>query len=81
MVVLGGMGSIWGSVAGAIVLTILPELLREISEYRLIVYGFIMVMVTLLRPQGLFGRQARRKKERSRVQGGDVIDTRDQEAG
>lgn len=81
MVVLGGMGSIWGSVAGAIVLTILPELLREISEYRLIVYGFIMVMVTLLRPQGLFGRQARRKKERSRVQGGGVIDTGDQETG
>ncbi|MGL5271705.1 MAG: branched-chain amino acid ABC transporter permease [Selenomonadaceae bacterium] len=62
MVVLGGMGSIKGSVFGAVALTLLPELLREASEYRMIVFGLIMMIVMLLRPQGIFGKN---KKEMS----------------
>ncbi len=56
MVVLGGMGSIKGSVFGAVALTLLPELLREASEYRMIVFGLIMMIVMLIRPQGIFGK-------------------------
>lgn len=56
MVVLGGMGSIKGSIFGAIVLTLLPELLRDVSEYRMIIFGLIMMAVMLTRPQGIFGK-------------------------
>ena len=55
MVVLGGMGSISGSVIAAAFLTILPEALRSFAEYRLIVYALLLIVVMLSRPQGLFG--------------------------
>jgi branched-chain amino acid transport system permease protein len=55
MVVLGGMGSISGTALAAAVLTVLPELLREFAEYRMIVYAFLLIVMMLVRPQGLFG--------------------------
>jgi branched-chain amino acid transport system permease protein len=55
MVVLGGMGSISGAVVAAIGLTIMPELLREFAEYRMIFYALALILVMILRPQGLFG--------------------------
>jgi branched-chain amino acid transport system permease protein len=55
MVVLGGMGSITGSIIAAIVLTILPEALREFREYRMILYSFLLVVLMIARPQGIFG--------------------------
>lgn len=55
MVVLGGMGSITGSVLAAIVLTLLPELLREFSEYRMLAYSFLLVVMMIFRPKGLLG--------------------------
>jgi branched-chain amino acid transport system permease protein len=55
MVVLGGLGSISGSVLAAIILVALPELLREFAEYRLIVYALLLITMMLVRPQGLFG--------------------------
>jgi branched-chain amino acid transport system permease protein len=55
MVVLGGMGSVSGTVLAAIVLTLLPELLREFSEYRMIAYALVLIAAMLVRPQGLFG--------------------------
>jgi len=59
MVVLGGMGSIPGVVVGALLTYALPEALRAFSEYRLIVFGALMVVVMLFRPDGLI--PARRK--------------------
>ncbi len=56
MVVLGGMGSIAGSVAGAVILTALPELLREFRSYQDLVYGALLVGLLILRPEGLLGR-------------------------
>ena len=56
MVVLGGMASIKGSVLGALILTLLPEALRDFSEYRMIVFGLIMMAVMLIRPQGIWGQ-------------------------
>jgi branched-chain amino acid transport system permease protein len=55
MVVLGGMGSITGAIAAAILLTVLPELFREFSEYRMVVYSMALILMMILRPQGLFG--------------------------
>lgn len=55
MVVLGGMGSIIGSVLAAVVLTILPEVLRGFSDYRLVVYSLLLVVVMIFKPTGLLG--------------------------
>jgi branched-chain amino acid transport system permease protein len=55
MVVLGGMGSITGVVGAAAILTLLPELFREFSEYRMIVYALALIIVMIVRPQGLMG--------------------------
>ncbi len=49
----GGLYGLWGPVLAAIVLTAAPELLRFTNEYRLIFYGLIIVLVVLLRPEGL----------------------------
>lgn len=53
IVVLGGMGSTLGVVIAAIVLTLLPELLREFSEYRMLGFGMLMVLMMIWRPRGL----------------------------
>jgi branched-chain amino acid transport system permease protein len=55
IVVLGGMGSITGVVIAAAGLTVLPELFREFSQYRMIVYALALILMMILRPQGLFG--------------------------
>lgn len=55
MVVLGGMGSITGSILAAIGLTVLPEVLRPIKEYRMVLYSFLLIVLMIARPQGLFG--------------------------
>lgn len=56
MVVLGGMGSITGSVIAAVVLTLLPEALRGFSEYRMLIYSVILICVMLFKPSGLLGQ-------------------------
>lgn len=53
VVVLGGMGSIPGVVVGSAILVGLPELLREFGEYRLHIYGAILVAIMILKPEGL----------------------------
>jgi branched-chain amino acid transport system permease protein len=67
MIVLGGMGSITGSILGAIVITVLPELLRMLptivffgkeinfAESRLVIYALLLIIIMLTRPQGLLG--------------------------
>ena len=56
MVVLGGMGSTTGSILAAVVLTILPEALREFSDYRMLLYSIILIVMMLFKPNGLLGR-------------------------
>jgi branched-chain amino acid transport system permease protein len=53
IVVLGGMGSIVGVVMGALILILLPEYLRGLSEYRMLAFGAILVSMMIFRPQGL----------------------------
>jgi branched-chain amino acid transport system permease protein len=55
MVVLGGLGSITGSVLAATILTVALEALREFQQYRMVVYALLLIALMLLRPQGLFG--------------------------
>ncbi len=53
IVVLGGMGSIWGVVIAALILSLLPEYLRAFSEYRMLIFGALMVLMMIFRPQGI----------------------------
>ena len=53
IVVLGGMGSQLGVIVAAIILTVLPELAREFSEYRMLIFGLVMILMMVWRPQGL----------------------------
>ncbi len=55
MVVLGGSGSISGVMLAAALLTALPEALRNLDQYRLIIYALLLIGMMLFRPQGLFG--------------------------
>ncbi len=67
MIVLGGMGSITGSILGAIVITVLPELLRQLptinlfgtpvnfADLRLVIYALLLIIIMLTRPQGVLG--------------------------
>jgi len=55
MIVLGGLGSITGSVISAVVLTLGLEALREFQAYRMVVYALLLIVLMLLRPQGIFG--------------------------
>ena len=73
MVVLGGLGSVSGAVVSAGIITVLPEWLRFIDQYRMVVYSVMLILLMLLRPQGLFGtrelswdRLLRRKPETRR---------------
>ncbi len=54
IVVLGGMGSQIGVVIAAILITVLPEFAREFSEYRMLIFGLVMILMMVWRPQGLF---------------------------
>ncbi|HYK02700.1 MAG TPA: hypothetical protein VE974_13160, partial [Thermoanaerobaculia bacterium] len=70
MVVLGGLGSISGSIVAAIILTFLPEGLRAVKDFipdnapemlkrdpRMVIYSIMLIVLMLTRPQGLFGRR------------------------
>ena len=60
MVVLGGMGSLSGSVAAALFITLMPEVLRSLQEItgvdlRMVIYSLLLILIMIWRPQGLFG--------------------------
>jgi branched-chain amino acid transport system permease protein len=54
MVILGGMGNTIGVIIAAILLTLLPEFLRPVAEYRMIIYSLLLIVLMLTRPQGFF---------------------------
>ncbi|MFA5874394.1 MAG: hypothetical protein WC832_10550 [Anaerolineales bacterium] len=62
LIIIGGMGSIPGVLVGGLVLMGLPEILREFAEYRYLVYGAVLVVMMLTRPEGLWP-EARRRLE------------------
>jgi branched-chain amino acid transport system permease protein len=62
IVVLGGMGSILGVIIGAFILILLPEYLRAFSDYRMLLFGAIMVIMMVFRPQGIIANIRRTYK-------------------
>ncbi len=80
MIVLGGMGSITGAVLGALVITFLPELLRQVPggvyDYRLVIYALMLIIIMITRPQGILGNYevgAWLKRARKRPEGNVAI--------
>jgi branched-chain amino acid transport system permease protein len=55
MVILGGLGNILGAVLGSVLLIGLPELFRFLAEYRMLIYGVVLLLLIRYRPQGLLG--------------------------
>jgi branched-chain amino acid transport system permease protein len=54
MVILGGMGNWWGVIIGTFIMTILPEKLREFQELKVLLYGFVLLILLIYKPLGLF---------------------------
>jgi branched-chain amino acid transport system permease protein len=75
MVILGGIGSIPGVAAGAVVLSVLPEFLREYGAYRMMLYGLTLIVLMALRPEGLFGQNLLfgRRRKRPDFDAGDTL--------
>ncbi|MGI9387389.1 MAG: branched-chain amino acid ABC transporter permease [Methyloligellaceae bacterium] len=61
MVLIGGMGNIWGVVVGAVLLIIIPERLREFENLRMLLFGTSMALIMIYRPQGLFPSARKRR--------------------
>jgi branched-chain amino acid transport system permease protein len=55
MVILGGMGSLYGPVIGAVLLTVSFEALRAFQAFQMVIYGVIVLLVTIFAPEGLVG--------------------------
>ncbi len=77
MVVLGGTGSITGSVLAAIMLTALPEWLRFLQDYRMVIFSTTLIVMMLTRPQGIFGHReisfaSFKRRKRAVIGGGEA---------
>ena len=70
MVVLGGMGSITGSITAAILLTFISAALASYPEWRMVIYSLLLIVLMIYRPQGLFGNKELSLKTFSRLGGG-----------
>lgn len=60
MVVIGGMGTLSGPIIGAVLIILLPEILREFQDYRMLFFGAILVLMMIFRPQGIVGSLKRK---------------------
>lgn len=57
MVVLGGMGTVFGPLVGAIILFLLPEFLQALADYQELMYGLLLILTLIFRPQGIVGKK------------------------
>lgn len=80
LLIIGGLGSLPGVIVGAFALVGLPELLREFSEYRFLIYGAVLILMMIVRPQGLMPavRRGRELSEAERAQ--DAVKAMDEAA-
>jgi branched-chain amino acid transport system permease protein len=53
MVVVGGMGDLWGPILGTVILTIIPEVLRVVKDFDILIYGLILMLIIIFMPQGM----------------------------
>ena len=74
LIIVGGMGSIPGVIVGALALAGLPELLREVGDYRYLFFGAALVLMMLVRPEGLIP-EARRRMELEEFREEEAADT------
>ena len=75
MVVIGGIGSVAGSILGAVMLVVLPELLRDFSMYRMILFGAALIAFMIFRPSGIMGGSRVKMEMRHHEEGvADVAD-------
>jgi branched-chain amino acid transport system permease protein len=65
LIIVGGMGSLPGVIVGAFFIMGLPELLREFAEYRMLMYGALLIVMMLARPEGLWPSEARKRELRA----------------
>jgi branched-chain amino acid transport system permease protein len=65
LIIVGGMGSLPGVVVGSLILVGLPELLREFAEYRNLMYGALLIMMMLAKPEGFWPSATRRRELRA----------------
>jgi branched-chain amino acid transport system permease protein len=74
LVIIGGMGSIPGVVVGALVLKGLPEVLRELDDYRFLAFGMLLIVMMIVRPEGLWpSARVRRVKEADTIPPGESV--------
>lgn len=74
LIIVGGMGSIPGVVAGALALVGLPDLLREFGEFRMLVYGALLVVMMLVKPEGLWPAAAMKRELHAEEEAPVVVD-------
>ncbi len=81
LIIVGGMGSLPGVVIGALVLVGLPELLREFKEYRLLMYGAVLIVMMVTKPEGFWPSQVRRRELRAAEQDFSLSEAEPAQAG
>lgn len=64
MVILGGTGNVLGVILGAAVIVALPEIFRDLTVYRMLAFGAILMLVMILRPQGLLSPRIAAQRDR-----------------
>lgn len=62
LIIVGGLGSIPGVIVGALILVGLPEILREFAEYRLLMYGLLLIVMMLVKPEGFIPEPTRKRE-------------------
>lgn len=77
LIIVGGIGSIPGVIVGAFALIGIPELLREFAEFRLLLYGVALILMMLIRPEGLWPSEIRRRD----LEGDETLETAVQPSG
>ena len=74
MVVMGGMGSIPGSVIAALLITVLPEILRGLQDYRMLIYAVVLIVMMLLNNNAKFNNFKQRVfSKKAKKQGADLV--------
>ncbi len=53
MVIIGGMGDLWGPILGTVILAVIPELLRAFKDFDILIYGFILILIIIFMPKGI----------------------------
>jgi branched-chain amino acid transport system permease protein len=84
IVVVGGAGTFFGPIVGGVVLTLLPELLREVDEFRQLIYGLLLILIIMFFPEGIVGTITSRgwaRRIRRRLFGSEVAAGNDDSAG